>query len=78
MFDLFDLKEVVCHGNGLIIDGCGIEENLLWETEYLQLQIRGDENKTILYVPRFTEVSYKRGCVYSKYYVYGQYVSSKQ
>ena len=66
MLDLFDQKEIICMGNGLIIGGCRIEEKLLQETELLGSQLRGDESKTILYIPRLAEVSFRWFLAHSK------------
>ena len=50
-------------GNGLILDGHDIGENLQRDTEFLLSQLRGIENKRIQYIPRLAQVS-KMVCGY--------------
>ena len=57
LFDLFNMKEIIYHGKELVMCGQGTEEYLRQETRFLQSQIRGSEDKSILYIPRITHVS---------------------
>ena len=60
LFHLFEKYEKnICNENGLILNDYVIETILRRDTEFLQSQLRGDEIRTIRYIPKFTEVSLK-------------------
>ena len=57
LFLLFKMKEIICHGHGLMLGGYSAEDRLLQEIMFLESQLRGAEVRNICYVPQLIEVS---------------------